>query len=76
MKCFDIRMQGGSGIWLGVVALFGAAVLLSVGFVLAAVLLILAVLARLPAWGRTLWLRRKTARGPVTIEGQYRRSEP
>lgn len=68
-------MPGGSGIWLGVVALVGGAILLWVGFVLAAALLILAVIARLAVWVRTLWARKHTARGPVTIEGQYRRSE-
>ncbi len=53
------------------VALPAGAVLLWVGFALALALAMLAGLALLPSWLRSLWPRREVPRGPTTIEGSY-----
>ena len=73
MKQLGIRMSSWSGLWLGIAALLGGAMLLWVGFALALVLAIVAGLALLPSWLRSLWTRKTTPRGPVTIEGHYTR---
>ncbi len=71
MNRFSFRLGSWRGNWPAFIALPAGAVLLWVGFALALALAMLAGLALLPSWLRSLWPRREVPRGPTTIEGSY-----
>ncbi len=74
MKKFGIRAQSWSDIWIGIAVLLAGAALLWLGLALAIVLAILTVFTLVFSWARRLWTRKRTPRGPVTIEGHYTKS--
>ncbi|MGP1677713.1 MAG: hypothetical protein ACTS8S_08465 [Giesbergeria sp.] len=75
MKELNIHLRSWSGMWLAFAALLAGAVFLWVGFALAIVLAVLAGVALLPSWMRSLWTRKHARRGPITIEGHCSKGE-
>ena len=71
MNRYNYRFLSWRSKWPVIVALLAGAVLLWVGFALALALALLAGLALLPSWLRSLWARKEAPRGPLTIEGSY-----
>ncbi len=71
MNRFNFRLSSWRGNWPVIIVLVAGAVLLWVGFALALILALLAGVALLPSWLRSLWSRKETPRGPTTIEGSY-----
>lgn len=73
MKEIGMRTHSYSTFWIGAVLVAGAA-LLWLELALAIVFAILTVFALVLSLARRLWTRKQTARGPVTVEGHYAKS--
>jgi len=75
VKNFSLRLPAWSGVWLVIAVLVAGAVFLSIGLALAIAFLVIAGVALLPTWLRSLWSRKRAPQGPATLEGVYTKIE-